>query len=182
MVSAGHRGGPSLIWCHRKAKAALPSLPALFAGLLACSSPQSDRTLCKPASMKETSQIHCLPLPARAANTWRSFQSGAQTINRCGFLSLSAGSAWILTNTQTYQRRLAAPLWLPHTQCSHRDELAGPAPRCSISSIYSAAIEPLVWTSHLSWGPPLPVCPSARLSVQVTAPNITGVRGRLRVP
>lgn len=93
VVSAGHREGPSLIWCHKKAKAALPVLPGLCAGLQGCSSPQTDRTLRKPASVKETSQIHCLPLPARAANTWSRFQSGAQTINRCGFLSLSAGSA-----------------------------------------------------------------------------------------
>lgn len=31
VVSEGHREGPSLIWCHRKAKAALPVLPALYA-------------------------------------------------------------------------------------------------------------------------------------------------------
>lgn len=31
VVIAGHREEPSLIWCHRKAKAALPVLPALHA-------------------------------------------------------------------------------------------------------------------------------------------------------
>lgn len=33
VVSAGHRGDPSLIWCHKKAEAALPVPPALSAGL-----------------------------------------------------------------------------------------------------------------------------------------------------
>lgn len=45
VVSAGHREGPWLLWCHRKAKAALPVPPALYPALLACSSPQTDETL-----------------------------------------------------------------------------------------------------------------------------------------
>ena len=66
------------------------------------------------------------------------FQSGAQTINRCGFLSLSTGVPHIFTNTQTHIQRLTVTLWLPpHTQYTHHNDLARPPPRWSVYLLHS---------------------------------------------
>lgn len=98
----------------------------------------TDKTLCKPKSVTETLQILCLPITSRTANTRRMFQSGAQTINRCGSLSLSAGTPHILTNTQTHTQRLTVPLWLPpHTQYTHHNDLARPTPCWSVYLLHS---------------------------------------------
>lgn len=73
VVNVGHQEGPSLIWCHKKAKAAFP---VLYPGVPACwwVKLTTDKTLWKPKSMKETFQILCLPVTSRTANTWRTFQ------------------------------------------------------------------------------------------------------------
>lgn len=92
----------------------------------------------KPKSMKETLQILCLPVTSRTANTRRMFQSGAETINRCGFLSLSTGKPHIFTNTQTHIQRLTVPQWLPpYTQYTHHNDLARPTPCWGIYLLHS---------------------------------------------
>lgn len=119
----------------------------------------------------------CLPISARAANTWKWFQSGAQTINRCGSLSLSTGSD---SSRQIHKHISGASLhhcgFHVHNRATTMSWQAG-ASRLFTPQHFS------LWFGRLisSAGPPLPVCLSARLSAQVTAVNITGVRGERRV-
>lgn len=88
--------------------------------------------------MKETSQILCLPFASRTTNTLRMFQSRAQTINRCGFLSLSTGVSRIFTNTQAHTHGdLLYHFGFLHTQYTDHNDLARPTPRWSIYLLHS---------------------------------------------
>lgn len=94
---------------------------------------------------------------SRTTSTQRTFQSGAQAINKCGLLSLSTGTTQSCMDTHKHRRpharahthteRLASPLWLPpSTQYTHHNDLARPPPH--IAYIYSTAIYPLALTTH----------------------------------
>lgn len=165
VVSAGHREGPWLIWCHRRAKAARPALPAAL-----------------PAHRRDTAKSSV----CEGNFTNALFTHFCQSSKHLGMVSKRSSDYsqmwipltfhWIPTNTPAYQRSLAAPLWLPHTQHSRHNELAAQH-HAGASRLFTPQKWSLWFGRLISFaGPPLPVCPSARLSAQVT-----GVRGDRRV-
>lgn len=99
VVSVGHQVGPSLIWCHKRAKAAFPVLSRWSPGLLMSGARHKQDNSKKAESPRRKLYEYRV---SRKTNTPKLFQSGAWTINIREFLSLSIGTAHFFANIQTH--------------------------------------------------------------------------------